>query len=155
MVFCLLLYFVAKKRPFPAETAVMGNKYLVCYYHIPGFSTLFQSWKQHSVNIEHQNHVYNKYKVKIKTVQDQCLQLKRFYWVITWKLLYSQGVILETEGSIQKLQKRTLFCHRKVKKGTPNLTSPYVHNLFTIFLIKQVFEKNKSLRAASGSQTQF
>ena len=65
------------------------------------------------------------------------------------------GIILETEGSVQKILKRALFHYKKVKKGTPNLTSPYVYSLFTIVLIKQIFEKNKSLRAASGSRTQF
>ena len=55
--------------------------------------------------------------------------------------LIISGVILETEGSIWKIQKRTLFHYSKVKKGTPNLTSPYVHSLFTIVLKKQIFEK--------------
>ena len=68
----------------------------------------------------------------------------------------SSGIILETESSIRKIQKRALLFHyKKVKKDTPNLTSPYVHSFFTIVLIKQIFEKNKSLRAASGSRTQF
>ena len=65
------------------------------------------------------------------------------------------GVILETEGSVRKIQKRALFHYKTVKKGTPNLTSPFVHGLFTIVLMKQIFEKNKSFRAASGNQTQF
>ena len=65
------------------------------------------------------------------------------------------GVILETEGSIQKMQKGHFFTSKKLKIGTPNLTSPYVHSIFTVVLIKQIFEKNKSLRAASGSRTQF
>ena len=65
------------------------------------------------------------------------------------------GVILETEGSVRKIQKRALFQYKKVKKGTPNLTSPYIHSVFTIVLIKQIFEKNMSFRAASGSWTQF
>ena len=64
------------------------------------------------------------------------------------KLGYS-GVILETEGSVQKIQKRALFHYKIFKKGTPNLISPYVHGLFTVALMKQIFEKNKSLRAAS------
>ena len=51
--------------------------------------------------------------------------------------------------------KRVLFHYRKVKKGTHNLTSPYVHSIFSTVLIKQIFEKNKSLRTASGSRTQF
>ena len=53
-------------------------------------------------------------------------------------------VILETESSVHKIQGRY-----------PNLTSLYVHSLFTIVLIKQIFEKNKSLKAVSGSRTQF
>ena len=68
----------------------------------------------------------------------------------------SQGFyILETEGSVQKILKRALFHYKKDKKDTPNLTSHYVHSLFTIVLIKQIFQKNKSSRAASGSWTQF
>ena len=63
--------------------------------------------------------------------------------------------ILETEGSVQKIQKRALFHYKKVKKGTPNLTSPFIHSLLTIVLIKKFFEKNKSSRAASESRTQF
>ena len=65
------------------------------------------------------------------------------------------GVILETEGSVQKIQKKALFHYKKVKKSIPNLTSPYVHSLFTIVLIKQIFEKSRSSRAAPGSWTQF
>ena len=65
------------------------------------------------------------------------------------------GVILETEGSILKIQKRLFLTAKKLKKGTPNLTSPYGHSLFIIVLIKQIFETNKSSRAASRSRTQF
>ena len=64
-------------------------------------------------------------------------------------------VILETEGSVQKIQKRACIHYKQVTKGTCNLNSPYVHSLFTIVLVKHIFEKNKSLRAVSGSQTQF
>ena len=46
---------------------------------------------------------------------------------------------------------RVLFHYKNVKKGTPNLTSPYVHSFFTIVFMTQIFLKNKSLRAASGS----
>ena len=56
------------------------------------------------------------------------------------------GFILETEGSVRKIQKRTLFYLEIVKKGTPNLTSSCVHSLFTIVLIKQIFEKKISHR---------
>ena len=52
-----------------------------------------------------------------------------------------------------------LFYYKTVKKSLPNLTSPYVHGLFTVVLMKQIFEKNKSLRAEvggrSGSRNQF
>ena len=37
------------------------------------------------------------------------------------------GVILETEGSVWKIQKKALFLYKKVKKGTPNLASPYAY----------------------------
>ena len=35
------------------------------------------------------------------------------------------------------------------------MTKHYVHNIFTLLLIKQNFEKYKSFKAASESQTQF
>ena len=53
-------------------------------------------------------------------------------------------VVLKTEGSVWKIQKGYFFTTKKIKKSTPNLTSPYVQNLFGITLIKQTFEKNKS-----------
>ena len=61
-------------------------------------------------------------------------------WKCSWNRKYwtNTGVILETEGSIWKIQNRALFHYKKVKKGTPNLTSPYVHSLFTIVLIKVI-----------------
>ena len=65
------------------------------------------------------------------------------------------GVIVETKGSVHKMQKRALFHYKKVKKGTPNLTSPYIYGFFAILLIKQIFEKNNSSRAASRSRIQF
>ena len=45
-------------------------------------------------------------------------------------------IILAPEGSVQKILKRELFHNKKVKKGTPNLTSFDVQNLITIVLIK-------------------
>ena len=73
---------------------------------------------------------------------------------IVFKYISQSGVIVETEGNIWKMQKRESFHYKKVKKGTPNLTFPYVYSVFTIFLTKQIFEKNKSPRVASGSWTQ-
>ena len=73
---------------------------------------------------------------------------------IVFKYISQSGVIVETEGNIWKMQKREPFHYKKVNKGTTNFTSPYVYSLFTIFLIKQIFEKNKSPRVASGSWTQ-
>ena len=46
-------------------------------------------------------------------------------------------------GQCLKDTKKGTFSLQKVEKGTANLTSPYVHGLFTVVLIKQVFEKNK------------
>ena len=34
------------------------------------------------------------------------------------------GIILETDGSIRKIQKRAFFHYKKVKKDTPNFTFP-------------------------------
>ena len=58
------------------------------------------------------------------------------YIYILKKILKPPGVILETEGSVQKIQKGALFHSKKVKKGNPNLTFPYVHSLYTIVLMK-------------------
>ena len=58
------------------------------------------------------------------------------------------GVILETEGSIRKIQKRALFYYKTVRKGTPTLTSPYVHGLFIIVSIKQIFEKKRVIKGS-------
>ena len=44
-------------------------------------------------------------------------------------------------GQCPEDTKRVLFHYKNVKKGTLNLTSPYVHSLFTIVLIKRIFEK--------------
>ena len=82
------------------------------------------------------------------------VQVQIFFFEDSLSSFVTSGVIVETEGSVRKMQKRALF-HNKVKKGTPNLTSPYFHSLFIIFLMKQIFEKNKSSRAASRSRTQF
>ena len=65
----------------------------------------------------------------------QLIQLNICPICLIFALCYAHkhpGVIVETEGSIRKMQKRALFHYQKVKKGTTNLTSPYVHSLFTI-----------------------
>ena len=68
--------------------------------------------------------------------------------LLTW-------VILDTAESVQEISfSRAPFHYKKVKKGTHNFTSPYVHRFFAIVLIKQIFEKNKSSRAVSRSWTQ-
>lgn len=61
--------------------------------------------------------------------------------VIENKQVHIRGFVIETEGSAWEMQKRTLFHNKKVKKGTPNLTSTYVLSFFTSFLVKQIFEK--------------
>ena len=65
------------------------------------------------------------------------------------------GVVSETEGCIWKIQKGHFFTMKQLKRAPLNLTSSYIHGLFTIVLIKQIFEKNKLLRAASRNWTQF
>ena len=43
--------------------------------------------------------VYKEYEDKIKMVQEQWLQLKiKFYWVVTWKLLFTNGEWNFSEG---------------------------------------------------------
>ena len=53
------------------------------------------------------------------------------------------------------MQKSALFHYKKVKKGTPNLTFPYIYSLLTIFKIKQIFEKKSHQGATYGSPAQF
>ena len=65
------------------------------------------------------------------------------------------GVILEYEGSICQRHKRALFPYKKLQKGNSNLSNPYVRSIFTLLLIKQIFEKNKSMRPAFKRWTQF
>ena len=48
-----------------------------------------------------------------------------------------------------------LFPYKKLQKGTSDMSNPYVHSTFTLLLIKQIFEKNKSSKGASESRTQF
>ena len=57
-------------------------------------------------------------------------------------LLICPGIILETKGSVQKIQKSALFHSEKVKKATPHLTSHYVNNLLPTVLMKQIFERS-------------
>ena len=47
-------------------------------------------------------------------------------------------IILETEGSDQNIQKRTLFHYKKVKSDTLYLTFPPVHSLCRIVFIWQL-----------------
>ena len=50
-------------------------------------------------------------------------------------------VILEIEGSIWQRYKRALFPYEKLQKGTSDLSNPYVQSVFTLFLIKQIFQR--------------
>ena len=49
----------------------------------------------------------------------------KYLWqsILTAYPIAHPGVILETEGSVWKIEKMALFHYKKVKKGTPNLTS--------------------------------
>ena len=40
-------------------------------------------------------------------------------------------------------------------RATSDLSNPYVHSTFTKILRKQIFEQNKTMRAASKTQTKF
>ena len=65
---------------------------------------------------------------------------------------YNLGLFQKPRAASRRYKKGHFFSIKKL--GTPNLISPHVHSLFATVLIKQNFEKNKSLRAASGSPTQ-
>ena len=56
--------------------------------------------------------------------------------------------MLEIEDSPWQRYKTALFPSKKLYKGTSDLKNPYVHSMFILLLIKNFFEKNKSLRAA-------
>ena len=41
------------------------------------------------------------------------------------------GIILETIGCVWNIQERTLFLYKEIKNRISNLTSSYLHGLFT------------------------
>ena len=66
-------------------------------------------------------HSFKKLKNLIKT-WEIFLEFQSYDCIKSFFIL--PGVILETEGSVRKVQKKALFHYKKVKKGTPNWTSP-------------------------------
>ena len=48
----------------------------------------------------------------------------------------------------KRYKKGHFFTTKSKKKTTPTLTYPYVHDLFTTFLIKQNFEKKKIIKGS-------
>ena len=88
-----------------------------------------------------QRHIFDIIQLFIHCITDSCCQH------ITGGRSYFRNDPKDT--------KKGTFSLKIFQMGTPNVTSIYVHSFFTIILIKLNFEKNKSLRAAYGSQTQF
>ena len=60
-----------------------------------------------------------------------------------------EGVILEIEGRVCQKYKRASFLYQKSIKITSDFSNTHVHSIFPLFLIKHIFEKNKSLMAVS------
>ena len=48
---------------------------------------------------------------------------------------------MQIEGGAKKRSKRDLFLNKQLQKGTCDLSYAYVHIIFTLLLIKQIFEK--------------
>ena len=95
----------------------------------------------------------SKFQVKVSScVENTCLKSAGEQQSNTY--LFSNKSLFKGEYS-QGLFYKLRAAFGIYKKGTPNLTSPYVYSLFTFVLIKQIFLKNMSLRAASGIRTQF
>ena len=65
---------------------------------------------------------------------------KWFFWV-------KSGTIIEIESSIRKRCKRKIFPYTKPEKSISYFNNSYVYSIFTLLLIKNFFERNKSLRA--------
>ena len=64
-------------------------------------------------------------------------------------------VILEIGGTVRQVYKRALFPYKNLEENMSDSSNTHVHSIFKLLLIKQTFEKNKSLRAPSKSRTQF
>ena len=60
----------------------------------------------------------------------------RFFVVLPWNKVDRVNVSTASER------------YKKGLKGTPNLTALYVHGLFTIVLIKQIFGKEKIIKGS-------
>ena len=74
-----------------------------------------------------------------------------------WPHLDYRDIIYDQPKNESFSKKTESYQHNKALAitGTSDLSYPYVHSIFTLLLIKQVFEKIKSLRAASEIRTQF
>ena len=83
------------------------------------------------------------------------LSLYMYYALCFVHVMLYPRVISEIESSIQQRYKRALSPKKDLQKVTSDLSNLYGHSIFKLLLIKQIFEKNKSSRAVSKSQTQF
>ena len=74
-------------------------------------------------------------------------------------MLYPKVISEIEEGSSRDIKghflryKRALSPKKDLQKVASDLSSLYGHSIFKLLLIKQIFEKNKSSRAVSKSQT--
>ena len=63
--------------------------------------------------------------------------------------LKTQGLFEKLRAASRRYKNGNFFTTKKLKKGAHNLNSPSIHSILATVLIKQIFEKNKSLWAAS------
>ena len=70
-------------------------------------------------------------------------------------IIHYSEVILETKGSVRERHKRALVTLQNYKRAPLILSYPNVLGIFTLILVKQIFQKFKSLRAVSESWMQY
>ena len=84
--------------------------------------------------------------------------ISRYYFTkfnVYYNNLITLGVIVEIEGSIGQRYKGHFFMMKKSIKGNSDLNNPYVHSMFPLLLIKQIFQKKPDHRGQHPKARQF
>ena len=120
-------------RSLTGEILLVGRgEFLLCGWNLRRIafdhSNLLQSWKQHPVNMEH--------------------------WLKSKLARPVRGFFRNWRQHPAEISTGT-FSLQKLWKVTSDLSHQYVHSIFTLLLIQQIFEWNKLLKTASKSRMQF